>query len=121
MGLFDTRDIGIDLGTSTTLVHVPGRGIVLKEPSVVAVERATGKMLAVGDEAFQAKCYRRIAGFQEQGKTILFVSHDLDAVRRVAARVLWISDGQLRMDGPTREVVSAYHTASLAAREEGSA
>jgi rod shape-determining protein MreB len=51
MGLFDTRDIGIDLGTSTTLVHVPGRGIVLKEPSVVAVERATGKMLAVGDEA----------------------------------------------------------------------
>ena len=51
MALFDTFDIGIDLGTSTTLVYVPGRGIVLKEPSVVAVERVTGRLLAVGEEA----------------------------------------------------------------------
>jgi len=51
MGLFDTSDIGIDLGTSSTLVYVKGKGIVLKEPSVVAVERVTGRIVAIGEEA----------------------------------------------------------------------
>ena len=45
------RDIGIDLGTANTLVYVKGRGIVLEEPSVVAVEKDSGKVLAVGTEA----------------------------------------------------------------------
>ena len=43
--------MGIDLGTANTLVHVKGKGIVLREPSVVAIERDTGDVLAVGDEA----------------------------------------------------------------------
>lgn len=53
MGLFDfiSSDIGIDLGTANTLVFVRGQGIVLNEPSVVAVEKATGKILAVGSAA----------------------------------------------------------------------
>jgi rod shape-determining protein MreB len=51
MGLFATSDIGIDLGTSSTLVFVKGKGIVLKEPSVVAVERVTGRIVAIGEEA----------------------------------------------------------------------
>jgi len=51
MGLFDTSDIGIDLGTSSVLVYVKKRGIVLKEPSVVAVERVTGRIVAIGEEA----------------------------------------------------------------------
>ena len=46
-----SRDIGIDLGTANTLVHVGGRGIVLREPSVVAVNRDDGKVIAVGAEA----------------------------------------------------------------------
>jgi rod shape-determining protein MreB len=46
-----TYDIGIDLGTANTLVYVKGRGIVLREPSVVAIDLSTGKALAVGDEA----------------------------------------------------------------------
>jgi len=46
-----SNDIGIDLGTATTLVYVKGEGVVLREPSVVAVERGTSKVLAVGDEA----------------------------------------------------------------------
>jgi len=45
------RDIGIDLGTANTLVYVKGRGIVLVEPSVVAIEKNTSKVLAVGTEA----------------------------------------------------------------------
>lgn len=48
---FFSRDMGIDLGTANTLVHVRGRGIVLQEPSVVAIERDSGAVLAVGNEA----------------------------------------------------------------------
>jgi rod shape-determining protein MreB and related proteins len=50
MSLF-AKDIGIDLGTANTLVHVKGRGIVLREPSVVAINKKTGEILAVGDSA----------------------------------------------------------------------
>ena len=45
--------MGIDLGTANTLVHVKGRGIVLREPSVVAIKRDSGEVLAVGEEAKQ--------------------------------------------------------------------
>ncbi|MCK4797532.1 MAG: rod shape-determining protein [Spirochaetes bacterium] len=54
MGKFSklfSNDFGIDLGTANTLVHVQGRGIVLSEPSVVAVERGTKKVIAIGHEA----------------------------------------------------------------------
>lgn len=47
------KDLGIDLGTANTLVHVRNRGIVLNEPSVVAIQRDTGTVLAVGEEAKQ--------------------------------------------------------------------
>ena len=50
MGFF-AKDIGIDLGTANTLVYVKGRGIVVREPSVVAINRKTNTILAVGDEA----------------------------------------------------------------------
>ncbi|MEW6081464.1 MAG: rod shape-determining protein [Bacillota bacterium] len=48
---FFSRDMGIDLGTANTLVHVKGRGVVLHEPSVVAIQKDTGAVLAVGAEA----------------------------------------------------------------------
>ena len=44
-------DIGIDLGTTSVLVYISGRGVVLKEPSVVAVDRTTQKIMAIGEEA----------------------------------------------------------------------
>jgi rod shape-determining protein MreB len=48
---FFTKDIGIDLGTANTLVHVKGKGVVVREPSVVAINKMTGKILAIGDSA----------------------------------------------------------------------
>lgn len=51
--MFFSRDIGIDLGTANTLVYIKGKGIALNEPSVVALHRETGNVLAVGDEAKQ--------------------------------------------------------------------
>lgn len=50
-GMFSSRDMGIDLGTANSLVYVKGKGIVLREPSVVAIQRETGQVLAVGEEA----------------------------------------------------------------------
>jgi rod shape-determining protein MreB len=50
MGIF-AKDIGIDLGTANTLVHVKGKGIVIREPSVVAINKRTNQILAVGDNA----------------------------------------------------------------------
>ena len=47
------QDIGIDLGTATVIAYVKGKGIVLREPSVVAVDNNTGEVLAVGKEAWQ--------------------------------------------------------------------
>ena len=47
------RDLAIDLGTANTLVYMKGRGIVLNEPSVIAVNRQTGEVLATGREAWQ--------------------------------------------------------------------
>ena len=45
------RDIGIDLGTANTLVHMSGKGIIIREPSVVAINKNTNEVLAVGDAA----------------------------------------------------------------------
>ncbi len=49
--MFGSQDIGIDLGTASVLVYIKGQGIVLREPSVVAIDRNTGRILDVGDEA----------------------------------------------------------------------
>src|ERR1041384_3170606 len=50
LGMF-SKDMGIDLGTATTLVYVKGEGVVLCEPSVVAIEKDTNRVVAVGEEA----------------------------------------------------------------------
>lgn len=51
MGWFDFSDVGIDLGTASTLVYVKGKGIVLREPSVVAINKVDGSICAIGDDA----------------------------------------------------------------------
>lgn len=74
------------------------------DASILLVDEA----LAVGDIEFQRKCLRRIAEFQERGGTILFVSHDMEAVRRAASRVIWMRSGVVEMDGPTETVLHEY-------------
>ena len=57
-----TKDIGIDLGTASVLVYVKGKGIVLNEPSVVAMDKTTGKLLKVGTEAHDRQRKRGCVG-----------------------------------------------------------
>ena len=68
----------------------------------------TDEILAVGDEAFQHKCLRRIKTFRANGGTILFVSHDMHAVRDLCSRTVWLDHGTVQMDGPTQDVVAGY-------------
>ncbi|MCD4707626.1 MAG: ABC transporter ATP-binding protein [Candidatus Sabulitectum sp.] len=73
-------------------------------PDILLVD----EVLAVGDAVFQAKCYDRIFGFRESGKTIVFVSHDPEAVRRLCTRAIWLDSGRVRMDGPVDDVLGTY-------------
>lgn len=72
------------------------------------------EVLAVGDYSFEKKCYDYIDEFRRKGGTILFVSHNPDSVRRVADRVIWLAQGQVKMDGSVETVLEAY----LAAGED---
>ena len=64
--------------------------------------------LAVGDEEFQEKCFARIGELKAQSRTILFVSHEMTDVLRVATRVVWLDQGRIRMDGDPQTVVDRY-------------
>ena len=66
------------------------------------------EILAVGDQMFQRKCLTKIAELRRKGNTILFVSHDLNTVRALCDRVVWIDDGVIKADGLPREVTSRY-------------
>lgn len=69
------------------------------------------EVLAVGDYAFEKKCYDFIDEFRAQGGTILFVSHNADAVRRVADRVIWLQGGEIKESGLPDEVLPNYQSA----------
>ena len=64
--------------------------------------------LAVGDMAFQEKCFARLRQYRDAGKTIMLVTHGIDAVRAYADRAIWLDHGSIQMDGPAGEVADAY-------------
>jgi ABC-type polysaccharide/polyol phosphate transport system ATPase subunit len=66
------------------------------------------EVFAVGDEAFQRKCFGRIFRFKQEGGTIVFVSHDASAVERLCERSVLLDHGRVAFDGGTREAVARY-------------
>ncbi|HZT91828.1 MAG TPA: ABC transporter ATP-binding protein [Gaiellaceae bacterium] len=66
------------------------------------------EVFAVGDEQFQRKCFGKIAEFKNRGGTIVFVSHDAQAVERLCDRAVLLRQGQVAFDGETREAIAAY-------------
>lgn len=69
---------------------------------------ALDEVLTVGDSMFQIKCMERIFEFKDQGRTILFVSHNLSAVKKLCERTLVLNNGELVFDGPTEDAVRFY-------------
>jgi lipopolysaccharide transport system ATP-binding protein len=75
------------------------------------------EVLAVGDLEFEQKCYKRIADFRAAGGSILFVSHNLDSVRKVADRCAWLKAGKLALVGDPEEVTRRYEAEASAPSE----
>ncbi len=66
------------------------------------------EVLAVGDQHFQEKCLNKMKELKKEGKTMVFVSHSMDAVKFLCDRAIWLYEGQIREDGSTEKVVSDY-------------
>ena len=82
------------------------------EPEILIVD----EVLAVGDASFQKKCLGKMGEVAQQGRTVLFVSHNMDAVQRLCTRAVLLEQGAVVQDGVVPQVVARY----LAARTEGS-
>jgi lipopolysaccharide transport system ATP-binding protein len=84
------------------------------EPEILLVD----EVLAVGDINFQKKCLGKMGDVAREGRTVVLVSHQLNQIRRLCQRVVWVDAGQVRQNGNTHEVVSAYEGA-MARGENG--
>lgn len=74
------------------------------EPEILIVD----EVLAVGDAAFQKKCLGKMEEVGSEGRTVLFVSHNIQAITRICNRVVWLGNGELLDDGPALSVVHSY-------------
>jgi len=86
------------------------------EPEILLVD----EVLAVGDAMFQRKCLNKMQDVGQQGRTVLFVSHNMPAVTRLCGRTILLDEGRVQRDGPSHQVVGAYLVSNLgtmAARE----
>ena len=87
------------------------------EPDVLVVD----EILAVGDAEFQRKCLGRMEEAEKEGRTVVFVSHDLDSLTRICTRGLWLEAGRVRETGTPKELVREYLTSSLVSEHTGAA
>lgn len=75
------------------------------EPEILIVD----EVLAVGDAAFQRKCVGKMKEVSRgEGRTVLFVSHQMPTIQRLTTKCIWLDGGQLKLDGPTAEVTTLY-------------
>jgi ABC-2 type transport system ATP-binding protein/lipopolysaccharide transport system ATP-binding protein len=85
------------------------------EPDILVVD----EILAVGDAEFQRKCLGRMEQAEQEGRTVLFVSHDLDALSRLCRRAMWMEAGRIRATGSSRDIVRDYLASGLASTGSG--
>jgi len=78
------------------------------EPDILLVD----EVLAVGDMAFQKKCLGKMEDTTRGGRTILFVSHNMGAVRQLCGRVIWLDQGKIKADGDVEKVIADYQAES---------
>ena len=84
------------------------------DPEILVVDEA----LSVGDVFFQTKCYKKFDEFKREGKTILFVSHDLSSITKYCDRVILLNKGQMLAEGTPKEMVNLYKKILTSAGEE---
>lgn len=81
------------------------------EPEILLLD----EVLAVGDQEFRERCLGRLRSFKDRGGTMIVVSHDLETVRTLCARAIWLDAGRIRMDGTIDEVLDAYRASAESA------
>lgn len=74
------------------------------EPDVLVVD----EVLAVGDFEFQKKCLRRMAEVEREGRTVVFASHDLEAIARLCPSAVWLEKGSIQQEGSATQVIDSY-------------
>jgi len=74
------------------------------EPDILIID----EVLAVGDQEFQNKCLGKMKDVSEQGRTVIFVSHNMGAVNDLCSRAILLNQGSMKLDGPTDKVIKAY-------------
>jgi ABC-type polysaccharide/polyol phosphate transport system ATPase subunit len=79
------------------------------EPDILVID----EVLAVGDAEFQARCLGRMEMAEREGRTVIFVSHNLDAIARLCSRAIWLEQGRIAAEGATGECVEAYLSAQV--------
>jgi ABC-type polysaccharide/polyol phosphate transport system ATPase subunit len=102
--LADHIDAPVRTYSSGMLMRLGFSVAIHVEPDIMVVD----EILAVGDEAFQLKCYEWLERFQSQGGTVVLVSHNLGQVRNVCTRAAWIMEGSAQFIGPADECVDRY-------------
>ncbi|MDP9022195.1 MAG: ABC transporter ATP-binding protein [Actinomycetota bacterium] len=85
------------------------------EPDILVVD----EVLAVGDAEFQAKCLGRMASAEREGRTVVFVSHNLDAIVQLCPRAIWLEEGRIAADGAATDVVDAYLASEIRRSQSG--
>ncbi len=85
------------------------------EPEILLVD----EVLAVGDAAFQKKCLGKMGDVAKEGRTVLFVSHNMGAVSSLCSYTIYLEDGQIRARGPTEQIVTDYLSEVFQNRDEG--
>jgi ABC-type polysaccharide/polyol phosphate transport system ATPase subunit len=98
-------DTPVKFYSSGMLVRLGFSVAVAARPEVLLVD----EVLAVGDVAFQQKCFERMEEMRDQGTSVLVVSHNLNSVRLLCHRTMLLHNGDQRFLGPTEEAISMYH------------
>ena len=108
--IIDFADIGdfirqpVRMYSSGMFVRLAFAVAINIDPDILVVDEA----LSVGDVFFQSKCYRKFDEFKEQGKTILFVSHDLSSISRYCDRAILLNKGKMMAEGAPAAMIDLY-------------
>jgi ABC-type polysaccharide/polyol phosphate transport system ATPase subunit len=107
-------DMPVRYYSSGMLVRLAFSVATAIEPEILIVD----EVLSTGDFSFQAKARQRMQSLMSRAQAVVMVSHDLESLRPLCSRILWLDHGQVRMIGPAGEVIAAYLASGSAAAQK---
>jgi ABC-type polysaccharide/polyol phosphate transport system ATPase subunit len=107
-GLRDFLDVPVKRYSSGMYLRLAFSVAINMRPDILLAD----EVLAVGDLEFQERCLERVRQAGDEGMAVLFVSHDMEAIRRLCDTVLWLNAGEIEAIGPADEITSKYENAS---------